>query len=130
MWSHYADQHRGIALHYDFPIDFLNNPDEIFGVAPVKYGTNTVSDWHKEQCSPLPEEPLRVRHGTAKDRSHRQGAGLELRARRKNNSTDARAVQRPEADPHRDHFWLKNPTGRRGINSIVSFEALRQGLLQ
>ena len=45
MWSHYADQHRGVAVHYDFPIEWLNNPTEIFGVAPVKYEPNTVSDW-------------------------------------------------------------------------------------
>lgn len=45
MWSHYADQHRGVALHYDFPMEVLDNPSEIFGVAPVKYETDTVSDW-------------------------------------------------------------------------------------
>lgn len=45
MWSHYADQHRGVAVHYDFPIEWLNNPTEIMGVAPVTYDPNTVSDW-------------------------------------------------------------------------------------
>ncbi len=51
MWSHYADHHRGVAIHYDFPISFLDNPDEILGVAPVDYEGNSVSDWIREQAT-------------------------------------------------------------------------------
>ncbi len=32
MWSHYANDHKGICLRYDFPEALLNNGDEIFGV--------------------------------------------------------------------------------------------------
>jgi len=45
MWSHYANDHKGICLRYNFPVDFLNNGDEIFGVSKVSYEQNSVSDW-------------------------------------------------------------------------------------
>lgn len=45
MWSHYANDHKGICLRYDVPEEFLNNPDEIIGVSKVSYEPNSVSDW-------------------------------------------------------------------------------------
>jgi len=45
MWSHYAESHRGVALEYCFPLEFLDNPLDIVGVAPVIYERNTVSEW-------------------------------------------------------------------------------------
>lgn len=45
MWSHYANDHKGICLRYDFPEAFLNNDDEIFGVSHVSYEPNSISDW-------------------------------------------------------------------------------------
>jgi len=51
MWSHYADEHRGLALYYDFPTKFLDNPDEILGVSPVKYKNNSISHWLQENAS-------------------------------------------------------------------------------
>lgn len=45
MWSHYANDHKGICLRYDFPQTLLKNPDEILGVSPVSYEPNSISDW-------------------------------------------------------------------------------------
>jgi hypothetical protein len=45
MWSHYADDHKGVCIRYDFPMNFLDNEDEIMGVSKVSYEPNAVSDW-------------------------------------------------------------------------------------
>jgi hypothetical protein len=45
LWSHYADDHRGVALRYDFPMAFLNDENNILGVSAVSYEANAVSDW-------------------------------------------------------------------------------------
>ena len=45
LWSHYADDHRGVALRYDFPMALLDDEDNIVGVSAVSYEPNAVSDW-------------------------------------------------------------------------------------
>lgn len=50
LWSHYADDHRGVALRYDFPLPFLDNEEEILGVSAVSYEPNAVSDWLTENA--------------------------------------------------------------------------------
>ncbi|AGR69657.1 DUF2971 domain-containing protein [Burkholderia pseudomallei] len=51
MWSHYADQHRGICLLYRFPASFLENPDNrIFGVDTVKYYDDGMTNWLKNDA--------------------------------------------------------------------------------
>ena len=45
LWAHYANQHRGLCLTYDFPKSFLDNPDEILAVAPVEYEDNSMTRW-------------------------------------------------------------------------------------
>jgi len=45
MWSHYAEDHKGICLKYDFPESFLNNEDEILGESRVSYEPNAISNW-------------------------------------------------------------------------------------
>ena len=45
MWSHYADDHKGICLRYDFPESFLDNEDEVLGVSQVSYEPNAISNW-------------------------------------------------------------------------------------
>lgn len=45
MWSHYADEHKGLSLYYELPeslIAYENN--KIIGVSPVTYHDNAVSD--------------------------------------------------------------------------------------
>lgn len=46
LWSHYADNHRGICLTYSFPEEFfINNSSDILGISSVDYGINPLSDW-------------------------------------------------------------------------------------
>lgn len=46
LWSHYADEHRGICLMYEFPEDFLlDRKNEIVGVSEIIYDENPLSDW-------------------------------------------------------------------------------------
>ena len=46
MWSHYANNHRGISLLYSFPEAYFNdNKDRILGIVQVEYGTNPLTDW-------------------------------------------------------------------------------------
>lgn len=45
LWSHYADDHKGVCLLYRFTEDFLHNPKEILGVDEVKYGIDVLTDW-------------------------------------------------------------------------------------
>ena len=48
LWSHYANQHRGLCLTYEFSEDFLNNPDSILGAVPVEYEDNSLTNWFIE----------------------------------------------------------------------------------
>jgi hypothetical protein len=46
MWSHYADNHRGVCLNYGFPKSFFDDTkDEVLGIVKVDYGLNPLSDW-------------------------------------------------------------------------------------
>jgi hypothetical protein len=45
LWSHYANDHKGVVLRYDFPEVFLNDEDSILGVSAVSYEPNSISDW-------------------------------------------------------------------------------------
>ena len=51
MWSHYANDHKGICLKYEFPKYFLDNGEEIFGAAGVEYEENRVSEWIVENIN-------------------------------------------------------------------------------
>ena len=54
LWSHYADEHKGVCLLYQFTEEFLTEPsNRIVGVTDVTYGENSLSDWFIEQ---IPEE--------------------------------------------------------------------------
>ena len=45
LWSHYAADHTGVALRYDFPMAFLDDENNILGVSAVSYAPNAISDW-------------------------------------------------------------------------------------
>ena len=46
MWSHYADEHRGVCLMYRFPETyFYDTQDRILGIDRVEYGTSPLTDW-------------------------------------------------------------------------------------
>lgn len=51
LWSHYANEHKGVCLAYDIPENFLvDELNEITGVAAVKYGENQLTDWFVENA--------------------------------------------------------------------------------
>jgi hypothetical protein len=53
MWSHYADEHRGICLTYDIPKSFIDeNIDQLMGITDVDYD-RSLSDWFLEEVPKL-----------------------------------------------------------------------------
>jgi hypothetical protein len=52
MWSHYADDHRGVCLTYEIPKSFFDqNAKEILGIVDLDYGPSPLSDWFIEEAS-------------------------------------------------------------------------------
>lgn len=46
LWSHYADEHRGVCLMYEFTENFfLEEANGIIGTCAIEYGENPLSDW-------------------------------------------------------------------------------------
>lgn len=45
LWSHYADDHKGVSLLYRFTENFLINPEEIIGVDEVQYEDDVLTNW-------------------------------------------------------------------------------------
>ncbi len=45
LWSHYAEDHKGVCLRYDFPGAYLNNENKILGVSKVSYEPNAITNW-------------------------------------------------------------------------------------
>ena len=46
MWSHYADNHRGLCLNYGLPKSFFDETiHDILGIVEVDYGLSPLSDW-------------------------------------------------------------------------------------
>ena len=51
MWSHDADNHRGVCLTYEFPKSFFDETaNEILGIVDVDYGLNPLSDWFLQKA--------------------------------------------------------------------------------
>jgi hypothetical protein len=54
MWSHYADQHRGVSLMYNFPETYFHdNKDRILGIDQVEYDVNPLTNWFLRRASSL-----------------------------------------------------------------------------
>ncbi len=48
LWSHYADEHKGLCLLYRFPESFLlNQQNKLLGWDMVKYADDALTDWLK-----------------------------------------------------------------------------------
>lgn len=45
LWAHYADNHRGVCLNYEFAPLVAMNLAQLVGVDTVKYGGNVFTDW-------------------------------------------------------------------------------------
>jgi hypothetical protein len=48
LWSHYANDHRGVVIRYDFPSEFLSDENNILGVSRVSYDPNAISTWLRD----------------------------------------------------------------------------------
>jgi hypothetical protein len=60
LWSHYSDDHRGVALRYDFPYDYLTGEDRFFGVSRVSYNPNAISVWLSENIGLYEEDHFQL----------------------------------------------------------------------
>ena len=51
MWSHYAEEHKGVCLYYKFPHEFINyEQNKIFGISEVEYSENPLTEWFIENA--------------------------------------------------------------------------------
>ena len=53
MWSHYADEHKGMAILYEFPEVFLNE-GKFIGTVKVRYKENSLTNWFIKKANQLP----------------------------------------------------------------------------
>ena len=54
LWAHYANDHKGACILYEFPESFLNNEDNILGTSKVTYNPNSLTEWFVQLGSELP----------------------------------------------------------------------------
>lgn len=54
MWSHYADNHKGVCVLYDFPEAFLNDKEKFIGASNVTYKPNPLTSWFKLISNKMP----------------------------------------------------------------------------
>lgn len=47
MWTHYANNHRGVCIKYEFPYNFVDQEDEIVGCSNVSYEPEALTTWFK-----------------------------------------------------------------------------------
>ena len=47
LWSHYANGHKGLCLHYEIPFQSFFEPSKIIegAIIPVDYGENPLTEW-------------------------------------------------------------------------------------
>lgn len=53
MWAHYADNHKGLCLRYDFPESFLADDEKnpFMGTSAVRYEDNALTAWIEQNIS-------------------------------------------------------------------------------
>jgi len=54
LWSHYADDHKGVCVLYEMPTEFLDDEENILGVSRVTYEQDSLTNWFKALASKLP----------------------------------------------------------------------------
>jgi len=47
MWTHYANNHRGVCIKYEFPNNFVDQDTEIAGCSNVLYKSEALTTWFK-----------------------------------------------------------------------------------
>ena len=56
MWSHYADEHKGLAILYDFPEAYLDDGKTFIGTVEVTYEENSLTNWFLKMAKKLPTQ--------------------------------------------------------------------------
>ncbi len=75
MWSHYADNHKGVCVLYDFPEGFLSDEEKFIGASRVTYKPNPLTNWFKLISNKMPATEQELVGGllkkvlTSKDKS-------------------------------------------------------------
>ena len=54
MWSHYANNHRGVCVLYDVPEDYLNDGESFVGLSSVSYKPNPLTSWFRTISNRMP----------------------------------------------------------------------------
>ena len=54
LWAHYANDHKGACIMYEFPESFLNDEDNILGTSRVIYDPNSLTEWFVQLGLKLP----------------------------------------------------------------------------
>jgi len=100
MWSHYADDHRGVCLTYALPKSFFDETaNEILGIAKVDYGLNPLSDWFLRDAHNLTSLDDFVRILIKK--------ALTVKAKLWKHEKEVRILRRQEGDQVIDKQYLK-----------------------
>jgi len=52
LWSHYANEHKGLCLTYEIPFQYFFKPSTIIegAILPVDYGENPLTEWFIENA--------------------------------------------------------------------------------
>lgn len=60
LWSHYADEHRGVCLTYNIPQDFIVDPvNKMFGYTPIEYGNDPLTSFFLNYKFPEGDSDIR-----------------------------------------------------------------------
>jgi hypothetical protein len=55
MWAHYADDHKGVCLLYNFPGSFVaDERNDFIGLTAAEYRSNALTEWFKTIALQLP----------------------------------------------------------------------------
>ncbi len=59
LWSHYADEHKGVCIVYELPLSFFADPKlQLTAAGEVTYLTEPLTEWLLSASSGMPMEDL------------------------------------------------------------------------
>ena len=56
MWSHYANDHKGITILYEFPEEYLDDGDKFIGIINITYDEDTLTKYFVDLASKFEKE--------------------------------------------------------------------------
>ena len=112
LWSHYADDHKGVSVLYDFPTSFFEEKaaaDEIIGVSKVTYKENYLTDWFVSIANDLPWESSKLVKKLAKKIWTAKSPAWDDEEEARIISLRAGSLKIPEASIKQICFGLRTP---------------------